>query len=181
VLLDMGNTLSVSYVRVSHEGIVKNATSAKLRNIGNANAPVLNSFLAPGESADFSVRGKDMRMEDINYDSRATILEIVAVGGEPLVKNQFPVVAITSPVNNTIFTLGQPVTVSATASDADGRVISVTFKANGFVVGKATSSPYTATWFPSSVGTYALSAVATDDKYDTTETDNITIVVNKPD
>jgi len=70
----------------------------------------------------------------------------------------------TSAVSNTS-TVNSPVTLSATATAAFGRsVASVQFFANGTAVGTTdTTFPYSTTWTPTSPGTYAITATATDD------------------
>jgi regulation of enolase protein 1 (concanavalin A-like superfamily) len=55
------------------------------------------------------------------------------------------------------------VTVTASASDSDGRVAQVDFFANSTLIGSASGSPFTLTWNNASAGTYSLTAIATDD------------------
>ena len=91
-------------------------------------------------------------------------LEVFGASSAPV--NPPPSVALTSPVEGAIFTPGSTVNFSATASDLDasaatGIVQDVEFLANGAVIGSDSSSPYTFAWLPA-VGSYALTARATD-------------------
>lgn len=91
--------------------------------------------------------------------------------------NQPPVVSLTAPGNGATFSAGSTVTVSATASDADGSVSKVEFFRNGTSIGIDTSAPYSASWSNASAGTYTLRAVATDNGNATAGTATISITV----
>ena len=71
-----------------------------------------------------------------------------------------PEVAITTPANGV--TLSSPVTVSASAADADGTVTNVSFFAGTTRIGDDAASPYSAVWTDAPNGSYALTAVAYD-------------------
>jgi len=81
--------------------------------------------------------------------------------------NQAPIVTITSPIEGSRFASGSPVNLTAVASDADGFVSAVEYRLNdsgGTLVGRSTSPPFPATWPDASAGSYAIVAVATDDR-----------------
>jgi hypothetical protein len=67
--------------------------------------------------------------------------------------------------------------LAATAQDTDGTVQQVAYYANGTLVGTADTSPYAVSWNGVSTGTYAISAVATDDDGATTTSAPVTITV----
>lgn len=174
----MATKQPVYRARVSENGIIKDARFASLRNIGNSNAMILNSFIEPGQRVEF--RAGQGTLEDVTYDSSATVLEILSIGGQPLVKNQLPLITITNPTNNAALTIGQPVTLTATASDPDGTITKVTFKANGAVINEVKTPPYTVPWFPRNPGIYNISAIAVDDRKDFVETVDVRVVVSLP-
>src|SRR6185437_7415394 len=60
------------------------------------------------------------------------------------------------------YTAPASVTITATASDADGTVSSVKFYNGNTLLGTSTTSPYSFTWTNVAAGTYVLTAVATD-------------------
>jgi beta-xylosidase len=74
-----------------------------------------------------------------------------------------PVVAITAPANNTTFYPSPSnITISANASDVDGNVASVAFYDGPALLYSDNQSPFTYSWNNVASGTYALTAVATD-------------------
>jgi hypothetical protein len=76
--------------------------------------------------------------------------------------NQLPTVSITAPADGASLVAGSPVSITATAGDVDGTVTSVQFRANGVPITTDSTGPaWSATWTPAA-GTYALTAVATD-------------------
>lgn len=100
-------------------------------------------------------------------DSRVQVTNISAAG--PTMTAQFtitgdgtpPTVTITSPAGGASFQQGNPVAVTANASD-DGSVASVSFYANGALIGTDESAPYAAEWTGAPGGSHLLTAVATD-------------------
>ena len=58
--------------------------------------------------------------------------------------------------------LGQTLTLSATAADADGSVSKVDFFSGTTLLGTATAAPYQLSWTPAAAGAYTLTAKATD-------------------
>lgn len=78
------------------------------------------------------------------------------------VGNGLPVTSITAPTNNASFTAPATVTISASASDADGSIAKVEFFNGTTKLGEDTSSPYTFAWSNVGEGTYSLTSRATD-------------------
>lgn len=81
--------------------------------------------------------------------------------------NDPPSVSITSPANNAVLGPGD-FTLSATASDTDGKVTKIEFLANGGVIATATSAPFSIPVAITTPGTVVFTARATDDKDATT-------------
>ena len=93
-----------------------------------------------------------------------------AVGGTPGTVDGFepggdlPTVGLTSPADGTAFGGEPDITISATASAAEGRSITVVeFFANGIKIGEASSAPYNMLWSAVPGGNYTLTARAIDD------------------
>ncbi|PRY02619.1 glycoside hydrolase family 48 protein [Allonocardiopsis opalescens] len=74
-----------------------------------------------------------------------------------------PVVELTAPADGSAFLAGQPIQLAADASDADGSIDRVEFRADGTVLGSDTTAPYTYNWQNAAVGQYSVTAVAFDD------------------
>ena len=84
-----------------------------------------------------------------------------ASGNVTVVPNNPPSVALTSPTNGSGYTVGQSLTLSATASDSDGSITRVEFLNGGSIIGTDTTAPYSMAWTPAA-GTYSISARAVD-------------------
>ena len=101
------------------------------------------------------------------------------VYGTAASNNVFPKASITTPVNNATFTLGNAVVIGATATDADGTISKVEFFNGTTLLGTSTTSPYQYTWIGAGVGTYSLTAKATDNLGAATTSAPVTIIVNQ--
>jgi len=92
--------------------------------------------------------------------------------------NKSPTVSLTSPPAGTVFTAGNPVSLTATATDPDGAIVKVEFYRSGTIlIGTSTSAPFTATWSASIAGTHSLTAKAYDNRNGTATSSSVTITV----
>ena len=73
-----------------------------------------------------------------------------------------PTVTLTSPTNNGIVKTPANITVSASASDADGSISKVVLYNGTTVLATLTSAPYNYNWNNVAIGSYAITAVAYD-------------------
>jgi hypothetical protein len=92
--------------------------------------------------------------------------------------DSLPVVTLTQPTDGATFTAPATVNLSATASDADGTVTKVEFFNGAAKLGEDTTAPYSFTWSGVTVGTYTLTARATDNLGGTTTSAVCTITVS---
>lgn len=76
--------------------------------------------------------------------------------------NSGPSVTITSPRAGAGVPVSSSTGITASASDPDGTIVSVTFYANNVSIGTDNTPPYSANWSPTAEGTYSLTAVAID-------------------
>ncbi|WNG20536.1 glycosyl hydrolase family 18 protein [Cystobacter fuscus] len=124
-------------------------------------------------------RGGGIMIWEISQDTSGTtsLLNAISqvVGGGTT--NPAPSVNLTSPANGTTFTPGSTITVSANASDSNGRVTQVVFYAGTQKLGTVTSAPYSLAWLNVAAGSYTLTAVATDDGGATTTSAPVSITV----
>jgi hypothetical protein len=93
------------------------------------------------------------------------------------VSNSPPSVALAEPADGSTFFEGTNVTFTALASDVDGFVTQVEFFEGTNSLGVLTNSPYTLVWSNVALGTYSLTAQATDNDGATTTSPAITISV----
>ena len=94
--------------------------------------------------------------------------------------NRSPVVSITAPAAGSVLTVNAPVSVSATASDPDGSVTQVQFKANNTPIATVLTQPYQTVWTPASTGTFTLMATAMDDEFATGDSPAVVVYVVVP-
>lgn len=93
--------------------------------------------------------------------------------------NTPPTVSLTSPANGATYTV-PTIPLAATASDADGNVTQVSFYNGTSLIGTVTLPPYALSWTNVPIGTYTLTAVATDDLGATTTSGAVTVQVVPP-
>jgi hypothetical protein len=74
-----------------------------------------------------------------------------------------PTVTLTSPAGNSGFSAPATLALTAAAGDADGIVTNVAFYQNTIKLSDVNTSPYTFVWATVPPGSYALTAIATDD------------------
>ncbi|HET9665307.1 MAG TPA: Ig-like domain-containing protein, partial [Desertimonas sp.] len=116
--------------------------------------------------------------QGLNAHSRLTEVEAFGVPSN----NALPTVAVTQPAAGSSFVAPASITLQATAADSDGTIAKVDFYANGTLVGTDTTgpAPYTFAWTNVAPGTYALTAVATDDDGATQTSSAVSITVTAP-
>lgn len=77
--------------------------------------------------------------------------------------NQRPKIELVPWPTNTVFQEPATITVEATATDADGRVVAVDFTADGLTIGRVTTPPYKLVWRGVAGGDHVIQARATDE------------------
>jgi len=94
--------------------------------------------------------------------------------------NAVPTISITAPAANAVFHSPANLTITASASDSDGTITKVEFFQNGNLLGEDTSSPYSYVWNNAPVGSFSLTARATDNRNATATSSAVAIIVNNP-
>ncbi len=92
--------------------------------------------------------------------------------------NNPPTVSITSPVNGATFTAPASITLQTNPQDSDGTIARVDFYSGANLIGSATASPWSFTWTGVAIGTYSLTARATDNLGAVTTSSAIGVTVN---
>jgi len=90
----------------------------------------------------------------------------VTVGSVPVnvLINAPPTVALTAPADNSQFASPASITLTASAADGDGTIAQVQFFRGATSLGVDSTAPYSVTWTGATVGSYQLTAVATDNR-----------------
>ncbi len=91
--------------------------------------------------------------------------------------NQAPRIHLTSPASDSTFTAGNPITVTANATDSDGRISKVEFFNGDTSLGVDTQAPYSIIWRNAPAGSHILRAVATDNRNASTRSATVRINV----
>jgi len=89
-----------------------------------------------------------------------------------------PLVNITVPLNNAIYTAPASITINATASISSGTISKVEFYNGTTKLGEDASSPYSYSWANVAAGSYSLSAVATSGTGSKTTSTVVSVKVN---
>jgi Metallo-peptidase family M12/Bacterial Ig domain/Secretion system C-terminal sorting domain len=92
--------------------------------------------------------------------------------------NNPPTVSITAPANNANFTPPASISITASAADADGSVTQVAFYNGTTLLGTDLTAPYAFSWTNVALGTYSLTAVATDNTGAKTTSAIVYVIVN---
>ncbi|HRZ96744.1 MAG TPA: glycosyl hydrolase [Paludibacter sp.] len=115
-----------------------------------------------------------LKLTVTNPDSRTDIDELLVNVSSSA--NIQPTVALTSPANNSTFTQGKLITLTANASDFDGTISKVDFYHGTTLIGSDNTAPYSFDWNPG-IGDFVLTAKATDNgnAVSTSQPVNVTI------
>ncbi len=115
-----------------------------------------------------------LKLTVTNTDMRSDQVELLVMVSSS--SNIAPTVAIVSPTNNSTYTQGNPVTITANATDFDGTISKVEFYRGTTLIGSDNSSPFSIVWNPG-IGNYMLTAKATDNggAVSTSQPVNVTI------
>ncbi len=113
----------------------------------------------------------------VGGDPEATKSATLTVNGP---SNQAPQVNISAPSNNSTFNEGGDITITVSASDNDGNVVSVEFYEGSNLLGTDNSFPYSFDWNNVQSGSYSITAVAIDNDGASSTSTAISISVNDP-
>ena len=106
---------------------------------------------------------------DLTFD-----LELYA---NPAVQGFAPDVGFASSIEGSMWQTGQVISIQAEALDTDGQIKSVSFYADGKLLGTDDTAPYSFQWQGASVGAHRLRAVAVDNEQRQSITDTTVVVV----
>ncbi|NQZ75535.1 MAG: T9SS type A sorting domain-containing protein [Ekhidna sp.] len=100
----------------------------------------------------------ELSVSDGAYEAFDDLLIIVSETG-----NAKPSVGINSPVENSVFRIGEEILIEASGSDLDGNIDKICFYKGDSLLGEDFSEPFNFLWKNAREGDYNLTAVATDD------------------
>ncbi|MEP6656126.1 MAG: Ig-like domain-containing protein, partial [Betaproteobacteria bacterium] len=111
-------------------------------------------------------------------DNRLGITLSSPVNVTVLPPNIPPTVSLTSPAPGATFGAPAAISIAASAGDTDGTVAKVEFYQGASLIGTVTTPPYTLTWSNVAVGSYSLTAKATDNLGATVTSAAVSVTVN---
>lgn len=115
-----------------------------------------------------------LTVSDGTYAANSFVLVIVQDNG-----NASPTISITSPSNNSSFSQGTAINITASASDLDGTITKVEFYDGDTKIGEDTTAPFSFNWMNATVGTHQLKAIAIDNEAAETTSQSINITVDE--
>lgn len=173
-------TLANGFTANGNLGVSTNPAWLKLNiytgnTILNGNVALYGYVVAPSSSV--TLNGNSQLIGGLTCD-RLTLVgkSLLRIVGRTT--NLPPAITLTAPVGGAIFATPATITLSATASDADGTVAKVEFFNGPTKLGEATSSPYQYQWIGVASGTYSLTAKATDNLGASTVSSLVTVKAN---
>lgn len=145
-------------------------------------APVTaeNTTVTGSMSPGLLVAGTNVVAVEIHQESAGSSDISFALELQSVFNNVLPTVFLTSPASQSVFTAPTNIALTATAFDsAGGSIAKVEFFVDGAKLGEDRTSPYSLTWSNVNFGgTFALTAVATDNEGGITVSPAVNITVN---
>lgn len=126
---------------------------ADKRLIGTATAAPYSVVWSNAPAGKYSITAKATDGFGASATSAAVVISL---------DNAKPTIAITAPVDGSTVHLPADVTITADASDSDGKIAKVIFYDGKHAIGSADTAPYTMVWSNPAAGVHALTAWAVD-------------------
>lgn len=141
-----------------------------------AGSPAINAALVIPGITDGSVGAPDIGAYEFGGPAWVPGYTPVPFGNQAA--NTPPTGAITAPANNATFAQGSPITITASASDANGSVAKVEFFSGTTKLGEDATSPYSFVWNGAATGTHSLTVKVTDNQNAVGTSAAVSITVN---
>ncbi len=186
LLIDAPPTISLS---VPSTGLVAPASLTLTANAGDVDGQVVkvefyngSTLLGSASQAPFTTVWNGVAAGTYSLTAKATDDKGATTTSSPvsvtIAANQPPTIALSTPTDGQKYAAPASVRLSATASDVDGTIAKVDFYQGTSLLGTATSAPYSYAWSNVAVGSYSITATATDDKGASTTSAAASITVN---
>jgi Bacterial Ig domain len=153
---------SISYVNFYSNGIL----------LGTDATPPYSFIWKTATVGTWNITATAFTQNGVSTTSPPISITVLPQGG-----NIPPTCVITQPINNQTFITPTNVTINATATDPNGTVTKVDFYNGVKLLGTDATAPYSFTWSNLVVGTYNITAKATDNQGATTTSTIVTFVV----
>ncbi len=166
--LNSADNIKDGYVKLYINGeLVATQDDREFRSIINNATKITQfyfcTFLGAGPTGNIKSRNH-ARFDNFGIYPGELIKKTPGTSGSGTQVNTPPTVAVTSPKNNAVFTLGETIDLKATATDNDGSIDRINFKIDDKYHSTDITSEYTGSFTPTEVGTYKIAARAFDNK-----------------
>lgn len=158
----------------SMESAGKALTYLWTQNYGPSVVVFSNSAVAKPDISGLIEGIYSLKLTVTNTDSTTDEEELLVMVTSTV--NSLPTVSLVSPVENSTYTEGNPITISANASDFDGTIQQVDFYQNNILISSDATAPYNASWTPAA-GNYSLTAKATDNLSAVSSSQTVHVVI----
>jgi hypothetical protein len=182
IYVDLGNTYNISRVKITWETAMgkdyqiqtstNTTTWATIKTV-TGNATTVNDLTGLTGSGRYVRIYGTARTTAYGYSIFTA--EVYGSGG---INNLPPTVSVTAPANNATFTAPATINITANAADSDGTITKVDFYNGATLLGTDTSNPYSYSWTGVAVGSYVITAKATDNGGLATTSSNVNVVVS---
>ena len=115
-----------------------------------------------------------LTVSDGTYSANSFVLVIVQNNA-----NASPTISITSPSNNSSFSVGTAIKITTSAADLDGTISKVEFYDGDTKIGEDTTAPFSFNWTNATVGAHEIKAIAIDNEAAQTTSQSVNITVNE--
>ncbi|MES2999885.1 MAG: Ig-like domain-containing protein [Pseudomonadota bacterium] len=141
-----------------------------------------STLIGTSTTAPFSFVWSNVALGNYSLTARAVDTAGIAATSAPVSLSVVPGpnVSVTAPVGGTNFFAPAAITITANASTVAGSITSVAFFQNGTPLGTVIAAPYSWVWNNAPAGSYALTAVATDDQGTSSTSTVVNISVGAP-
>ncbi len=140
---------SISYVNFYSNGVL----------LGTVSASPYIFVWKTATAGTWNITATAFPQNNVSTTSSPISITVLSKGG-----NFPPTCVITQPVNNQTFTTPINITINVTATDPNGTVAKVDFYQGTKLIGSDAISPYSFTWLNPAIGTYNITAKATDNQ-----------------
>lgn len=151
----VGNTIAVAASASLGTGVLQSVTFyVNGISIGSSGAVPFAATYTPSAAGDYTFTAVAADSSGNQTTSSPVIVSVVNANA--------PTVAVSSPASGTTLPVNVAQMLVATAASSSASISRVDFFANNVAVGSDPTFPYTVSWTPNSVGTFRITAVATD-------------------
>ena len=169
-VLPVNSATSLFATAADADGTIRNVQFfANGVSVGTATAFPYNAVFTPNSPGIYVIVA--VATDNVGNRTTSAAISVTVSGGSA------PSVSITAPAAGSSVGVNLPQVITATAASSGGFITGVQFLVNGVTLSTDTSFPYIGAWTPTALGTYTLSALATDNSGNVTTSAPVSIVV----